>query len=132
MIELKQFALRRGKEQLFAGASLALAAGARAGIVGRNGCGKSSLLAAIRGVLAADEGELWVREGMRIAHVAQHTPSGSKSALDTVLDGDTELRAIEADLKSAEDANDGERIGRAHARLADIDAYSALREPAKF
>ena len=48
-----------------------------------------------------------------------------KSALDTVLDGDTELRAIEADLKSAEDANDGERIGRAHARLADIDAYSA-------
>ena len=125
MIELKQFALRRGKEQLFAGASLALRAGARAGIVGRNGCGKSSLLAAIRGVLTADEGELWVREGMRIAHVAQHTPSGLKSALDTVLDGDTELRAIEAELRSAEDANDGERIGRAHARLADIDAYSA-------
>jgi ATP-binding cassette subfamily F protein 3 len=125
VIELKKLALRRGTKILFAEATATIARGMRVGIVGRNGSGKTSLFAAILGTLPPDEGDLEVPRNLAIAHVAQHTPSGQRSARDAVLDGDTELRAVEAALARAEAKEDGDAIARAHTQLDDVDGYSA-------
>lgn len=125
MIELRKLALRRGLTELFKDATLTIPKGASAGIIGRNGCGKSSLLALLIGELGPDDGEFEIPKGLRIAHVAQHAPSGPRAALEVVLDGDTDLRRIEAELERAELEEDGNAIATAHGRLEDIDGYAA-------
>ncbi|MEM7407552.1 MAG: ATP-binding cassette domain-containing protein [Pseudomonadota bacterium] len=125
MIELRKLALRRGTNELFSDATLKVPRGASVGVVGRNGCGKSSLFALLLGQLHADEGDLDIPGDINIAHVAQHAPAGERSALDTVLDGDRELRTTETQLQRAEAAGDGLAIATAHGRLEDIDGYAA-------
>ena len=125
MIELRKLALRRGRTELFADATMTLTRGSRVGVVGRNGCGKSSLLAVFTGELQPDDGELEFPSDLVLAHVAQHAPSGTRAALEIVLDGDQELRAIEARLEDAENRHDGHAIALAHSALEDIDGYAA-------
>ena len=62
MISLRNFALRRGERLLLSNVDLALHAGYRVGVVGRNGTGKSSLFAAIKGELEADKGTYTVAD----------------------------------------------------------------------
>ena len=71
-------------------------AGHKLGLVGANGCGKSSLFAAIRRELLPDAGSIDLPASWTIAHVAQETAPSDRSAIDFVLDGDRELREIEA------------------------------------
>jgi len=104
--------------------SLAIHPGQRVGLVGANGTGKSSLFALLRGQIHADHGDLELPARMTIAHVLQETPALPTPALDYALDGDTELRRIEADLGKAEAADDGQRIAELHARLETIDGYT--------
>ena len=75
MIAFRNFALRRGERLLLSNVDIALHAGARIGVVGRNGCGKSSLFAAIQGEIEPDQGDLDLPSRLRIASVAQETPS---------------------------------------------------------
>ncbi len=125
MIRLTDVALRRGARELFADLSFSIHAGQRLGIVGRNGSGKSSLLSLIRGELGADRGRIDRPAGLRIASVAQESPSGPRSALDYVLDGDTEYRDVESALAGAEAEADPIRLGALHERLLAIDGYAA-------
>ncbi|KLD75743.1 hypothetical protein Y886_25165 [Xanthomonas hyacinthi DSM 19077] len=85
--------MRRGERLLLSNVDLTLHAGYRAGVVGRNGTGKSSLFAAIRGELEADKGDVELPGRLRTASVAQETPSLPDPALDFVLGGDTEVAA---------------------------------------
>ena len=110
---------------LFEGASLQIHPGWRVGLSGANGSGKSSLFALLRDELQADQGEVEWPAGWVVAHVAQETPALARTALEYTLDGDAELRAVEAALVQAEAAQDGERIGELHARLGEIDGYAA-------
>ncbi|MET0229448.1 MAG: ATP-binding cassette domain-containing protein, partial [Rhodanobacteraceae bacterium] len=106
MIAFRNFALRRGERLLLSNVDLALHAGARVGVVGRNGCGKSSLFAAIQGEIESDAGDLDLPARVRIASVAQETPSLPDAAIDFVVSGDTEVDAIlraEAAATAAED-----------------------------
>src|SRR6185369_13918495 len=57
-------------------------------------------------------------------HVAQETPALDRPAVEYAIDGDTTLRKLEAQLKVAEEADDGEAIGEIYALLADADAYT--------
>ena len=66
-----------------------------------------------------------------IAHVAQETPAVNRTALDFVLDGDRELRRLQARLEEAEQKGDGELQGRLHESLAHIDAYTASSRAAR-
>ncbi|AOZ49299.1 ATP-binding cassette domain-containing protein [Chromobacterium vaccinii] len=125
MIQLKNLSLRRGLKELLIGANLTLNPGYKAGLTGANGVGKSSLFAMLLGELHADGGDMLLPPNWTIAHVAQETPALERSALDYVLDGDKELRALEAQLAIAEDKHDGNAIGHLHGELAHIDAYSA-------
>ena len=125
MIRFNQVSLSRGTKSLFEGVSFTLNPGEKAGLIGANGAGKSTLFAMLRGQLHPDAGELSLPPSWRIAHVAQETPAVDKTALDYTLDGDTELRAIEARIDAAAAAHDGAAQAEAHAALADVDGYSA-------
>ncbi len=125
MIYLQDITLRRGAEPLLAGASATIQPGRKIGLIGANGCGKSSLLALLRWDLATDRGEVHVPATWTIAWMAQLAPAGEISALDYVLDGDGELRAAEQEVAAAEAGGDGHRIAAAHARLEAAGGYSA-------
>jgi ATP-binding cassette subfamily F protein 3 len=125
MIAFRNFALRRGERLLLSDVDIALHAGARVGVVGRNGCGKSSLFAAIMGEVEADRGDLDLPGRLRIASVAQETPSLPDPAIDFVLSGDAEVHGILRAEAAAMAAEDWDGVAAAHQRLAEINGYDA-------
>jgi len=125
VIQFRALRLARGAKVLVDEVTLQIHPGWKVGLTGANGCGKSSLFALLRGQLHPDRGDCEIPPAWVIAHVAQETPALERSALDYALDGDAELRRIEADLAAAEAAHAGERIGELHGRLQEIDGYSA-------
>jgi len=125
MIALRQVTFARAGRPLVVDASVQLHPGWKVGVVGANGCGKSSLFALLANELHAESGNVEIPASWHIARVAQETPALPDSALDFVLDGDVELRRIERELVEAEAKGDGVAIGHLHARYADIGGYSA-------
>jgi ATP-binding cassette, subfamily F, member 3 len=102
MLNFKNIALRRGARVLFANSSFTIHKGQKVGFTGANGAGKSSLFALVKNELHLDEGDFSMPPNLEIAHVAQETPAVSSSAIDYVIDGDQELRRLQAQLKLAE------------------------------
>jgi len=125
MLRFDDLALRRGPLLLFQSMTLQLHAGWRVGISGRNGAGKSSLLALVAGDLQPDAGHFERPKNWTLAWVKQEVEALDVSALDYVLDGDTEFRQIERDLAVAEAEHDGMRLAALHERLLAIDGYAA-------
>ncbi|HEY3520217.1 MAG TPA: ABC-F family ATP-binding cassette domain-containing protein, partial [Rhodanobacteraceae bacterium] len=125
MISFRNFALRRGQRLLLSDVDLGLHAGWRVGVVGRNGCGKSSLFAALMGELEADRGDLELSGRLRIASVAQETPSLPDSALDFVLGGDVQVAAAMRAESEALAREDYEAVAQAHHRLEELNGYDA-------
>ena len=125
MIALRQVTFARVGRPLVIAASVQIHAGWKVGVVGANGSGKSSLFALLANELHAESGDVYMPASWRIARVAQETPALPDSAIDFVLDGDTELRRVERELAVAEAVGDGEAIGHLHARYGEIEGYSA-------
>jgi len=125
MIALRQVTFARVGRPLVIDASVQLHAGWKVGVVGANGCGKSSLFALLGGELHAESGDVELPASWHIARVAQETPALPDGALDFVLDGDVELRRVERELVEAEARNDGVAIGHLHDRYGEIGGYSA-------
>jgi ATP-binding cassette subfamily F protein 3 len=125
VIQLRQLTLARGARHLIEDGNLQVHDGWRVGLVGANGSGKSSLFALLQGELHPEAGDCEVPAHWRIASVSQETPALEQPALDYVLDGDTELRAIERALAAAEQAHDGHALAELHARLEAVDGYAA-------
>ncbi len=131
MISFRNFALRRGERLLLSNVDLALHAGWRVGVVGRNGTGKSSLFAALMGGLEADKGDLELSGKARIASVAQETPSLPDPAIDFVLSGDVAVHAaIQAEANAFAD-EDWEAVAKAHHRLEELNGYDASARAGK-
>jgi ATP-binding cassette subfamily F protein 3 len=131
MLQLSSLALRRGGRLLIDRADLRLHPGQKVGVVGANGCGKSSLFALLRGELTPDAGEVSVPLDWRIAHVAQQTPHGDRPAIEFVIDGDAELREIQQALRQAEQVDDGLRQAELHGRLEAVGGYQAESRAAR-
>ncbi|MCE1176139.1 MAG: ATP-binding cassette domain-containing protein [Burkholderiales bacterium] len=125
MITITNLRLQRGQKVLLESANARVDIGQRVGVIGRNGTGKSSLFALLRGELHGDAGDVSIPSNWVIAHVAQEMPETEMSALDYVLEGDEELMRLKAELKIAEEQNDGVAIAHCHSEWARIDAYSA-------
>ncbi|MBW7931654.1 MAG: ATP-binding cassette domain-containing protein [Gammaproteobacteria bacterium] len=131
MLSFADVTLSRGSRTLLSGVHFAAYAGWRLGIVGRNGSGKTSLFGLVTGDIAPDAGSVSLSRSLRLASVAQETPPSPRSTLDYALDGDHELRAIEAELAAAEAAHDAGGIARLHERLYAIDGYAARARAAR-
>ena len=131
MITLNNVTLRRGPHVLLKEVSWTIYHKQHIGIIGANGTGKSSLFSMLLGELQADTGELDMPKQLKLAHVAQETPAYERSALEFVIDGDAELRTLEQELIEAEHSNDGHRIATLHARMGEIDAYTAASRAAQ-
>ena len=131
MIEIKNLTLQRGLKVLLDQAALSLAPGRRVGLIGKNGSGKSSLFALLKGEITADKGDVSIPKHWKTAAVAQETPALDISALDYVLQGDGELQLFQTALHEAEAKNDGMKQAEHHAKLEEIDAYSAPARAAK-
>jgi ATP-binding cassette subfamily F protein 3 len=125
VIQLRHLTLARGARHLIEEADLQLHAGWRVGVVGANGSGKSSLFALLRGDLHPETGDCLVPRDWRIAAVSQETPPLPQPAIEFVLDGDTELRGVEATIAAATLSHDGHRLAEAHAHLQAIGGYAA-------
>ncbi|MDP1605790.1 MAG: ATP-binding cassette domain-containing protein [Rhodocyclaceae bacterium] len=131
MILLRKLAFARAGKALVTDASLQLHPGWKIGLTGANGSGKSSFFALLRGELHPESGDLEMPAVWRVGHVAQETPPLPAPAIEFVLDGDTELRAVEAGLAVAEATHDGHRIAELHTRLQDIEGYAAKARAAE-
>lgn len=125
MIVCQDLSLQLGGHPLLNQINLTVHPGWRVGITGRNGTGKSSLFALLRGKLHADGGHLSIPANWQIAHIAQETPATERLALDFVMDGDEPLRELQRQLEQAEQADDGHRMAHLYSELEAIGGYTA-------
>ncbi len=122
MLTINDLSLRIAGRLLLDHASLFLPEGSKAGLVGRNGTGKTTLFRAITGDLSSETGSVALPKNTRIGQVAQEAPGTEDSLIEIVLAADKERAAL---LDEEKTATDPERIAEIHIRLADIDAHSA-------
>ena len=122
MLIINDLSLRIAGRLLLDHASLTLPAGTKAGLVGRNGTGKTTLFKAITGDMPSETGSVSLPKNTRIGQVAQEAPGTEEPLIEIVLKADLERAALLAEEKTTTDAN---RIADIHMRLADIDAHSA-------
>ena len=125
MLSLTKISLRRGRKVLIENASLQVHAGQRMGVIGANGCGKSSLFAMLLGELEPDDGDLALDAKDVIAHVAQESPHGSGSAVDYVMDGDQELRQVQKEIAAGEADESNPDLHTLYERMEAIDGFTA-------
>ncbi len=125
MIRLQSLTLQRGPQRLLEDAELTLHAGQKAGLIGANGAGKSSLFALLRGELTPDAGDCLLPADWRIAHMRQEIETLDRMAVDYVLDGDLRLREVQRLLATAEASQDGAAQARMHSELDSADGYTA-------
>src|SRR5689334_11879571 len=122
MLTISDISIRLAGRLLIDDATVQITPGARVGLVGRNGTGKSTLFRAIRGELAIESGSIALPPRWRVGSLAQEAPDGPDSLLAIVLKADLERDAL---LREAETAHDPHRIAEIQTRLVDIDAHSA-------
>ncbi len=128
MLRLLNLALMRGTRLLYAHANLIASPSERIGLVGPNGCGKSTLFAAILGDLAPEDGELETPPYERIAHVAQSFTVEDISCIDCVLSGHAPLMNAKAALKRAEASGDEMALAAAHSELAEVNEGAVVAQ----
>ncbi|MDO6706205.1 ABC transporter ATP-binding protein [Photobacterium sp. 1_MG-2023] len=124
MITFSDIQLLRGGNILLDQATATIHPGDKVGLVGKNGCGKSTLFALIKGELSVDAGQHSVPSHWELAWVAQETPALERPALEYVIDGDREYRQLEQSLLAAEQADDGNKVALLHDKLDAIGGYS--------
>ena len=124
MIIATDLSLDRGAKNLIKASSFTIHPNHKVGLVGSNGCGKSSLFAALLGELSPDAGDLSMPSSWDIATVKQETPSLEQSALDYVMDGDNEFRQLEQELEQARINDDGNLEAILINKIDTINGYS--------
>ena len=122
MLSISDISIRLAGRLLIDRSTVQIIPGARVGLVGRNGTGKSTLFRAIRGELATESGSITVPSRWRVGSLAQEAPDGPESLIEVVLKADLERDTL---LREAETASDAHRIAEIQTRLVDIDAHSA-------
>ncbi|MGV9005508.1 MAG: ABC-F family ATP-binding cassette domain-containing protein [Brevundimonas sp.] len=121
MLQITDLTFNAWGRKFLENASVSLPPGAKVGLVGRNGVGKTTLFKLILGELAAGGDEISLPRTARIGSVDQEHPATPFSVLDTILEADVERHTLMGRLDTAPP----EEIGEIWARLIDIDADSA-------
>ncbi|MDP1634049.1 MAG: ATP-binding cassette domain-containing protein, partial [Gallionellaceae bacterium] len=128
MLNIQNLTYLQGGIPLLQDVNLQVFAGQRIGLVGKNGCGKSTLFRLIRGEIKPDGGEVSLQSGKTLAFVEQEIANSNKAALEFVLDGDAELRLLEKML--AREIHDPAWF-EAQQRFEAIDGYGAKARAAQ-
>lgn len=124
MITLRQVTLSRGTKILLQEASANLHQKQKIGLVGRNGCGKTSLFGLITGKLSTDQGEFQINDHLRISHLSQQLPDSQDAAIDFVLAGDEAYMHLQKKLANAERLGDDETVLACYDELTQTHGYS--------
>lgn len=124
MITFSDIQLLRGGKPLLDQASATIHPGDKIGLVGKNGCGKSTLFALIKDELSIDAGQFHQPSHWALAWVAQETPAIDRAAIDYVIDGDREYRELERQLQRAEAEDNGHQAALLHGQIETIGGYS--------
>jgi ATP-binding cassette, subfamily F, member 3 len=122
MLTIDELCVRVAGRLLVDRASAQIPTGARVGLVGRNGAGKTSLFRAICGDIAIESGAIALPGRARVRRLAQEAPDGPESLIATVLAADEERARL---LAEAETARDPFRLAEVQTRLADIGAHAS-------
>ncbi|PMM25702.1 ABC transporter ATP-binding protein [Vibrio lentus] len=124
MITFSDIQLLRGGKPLLDQASATLHPGDKVGLVGKNGCGKSTLFALIKDELSIDAGSFSKPAHWEMAWVAQETPALERKSIEYVIDGDREYRGLEEQLAKAEQADNGTLVAEIHGKIETIGGYT--------
>ncbi|TKF15613.1 ABC transporter ATP-binding protein [Vibrio genomosp. F6] len=124
MITFSDIQLLRGGKPLLDQASATIHPGDKVGLVGKNGCGKSTLFALLKDELSIDAGTFHQPSHWELAWVAQETPALERKAIEYVIDGDREYRGLENALIEAEQADNGTLVAELHGKIETIGGYS--------
>ncbi len=124
MLTLRQITLSRGNKVLLNQADVSLYEKQKIGLIGHNGCGKSTLFDLLLGNLLPDAGEYLLKPKLIISHLSQQLPESQEPALSFVLSGDSEYTLLMQRLTQAELAHDGALVMDCHERLAEMGGYS--------
>ncbi len=124
MITFSDIQLLRGGKPLLEQATATIHPGDKVGLVGKNGCGKSTLFALLKSELSIDAGAFQQPTHWELAWVAQETPALERPALDYVIDGDREYRALEQQLAQAESEDNGTLAAELHGKIETIGGYT--------
>ncbi|HEY2676880.1 MAG TPA: ATP-binding cassette domain-containing protein [Steroidobacteraceae bacterium] len=125
MLSARDLTLRRGPQPLIEQVDFTVFRGDKVGITGANGSGKSSLFAAILGELTPDRGDIVVPAALKVAHVEQEIAAYDEPAIEFVLDGDGQLREVQAAIEDAEKRDAALLLADLYSSLEAIDGYRA-------
>ena len=124
MLFFTNLTLKRGLTTLLENANATINPGQKVGLVGKNGCGKSSLFALLKNEMSAEGGEVSFPSNWALAWVNQETPALDCRAIDYVIQGDREYTRLQEALQQANAENDGNAIATLHSQLETIDAWT--------
>jgi len=128
MLNIQSLTYLQGGVPLLENCHLQIFANQRVGLVGKNGCGKSTLFRLIRAVIKPDNGEVSLQSGKTVAFVEQEIVNSAQSAIEFVLDGDVELHRLDKILAQAEHDT---AWFEAQQRYEAIDGYTARARAAQ-
>ncbi|WP_386692094.1 MULTISPECIES: ABC transporter ATP-binding protein [unclassified Lonepinella] len=124
MIIFSNLSLKRGQTLLLENATATINPKQKVGLVGKNGCGKSSLFALLKKEMSPESGNVSYPTNWAVSWVNQETPALEISALDYVIQGDRIYCQLQQALVQANQQNDGNAIAHIHAQLDNIDAWT--------
>jgi ATP-binding cassette subfamily F protein 3 len=124
MLQLRQLSLSRGPKVLLEKVDLTLYEKQKIGLIGANGCGKSTLFDLLLNKLVPDTGDFFINPKLRISHLSQQLPDSDEKALDFVLAGDEAHMQLIQRLEEAEKQQDDEVIFACHDALSHSGGYA--------
>lgn len=131
MITASNLAVLRNGRELYRDASFLIHPGWKVGLTGANGSGKSTFFGLLQGEFTPDAGRLDRPAVWTVAHMAQEVSALEMSAIDYVLDGDSELRQVERELALAESEERYEDLANLYQRYEEIGGYTSQSRAAK-
>ncbi|WP_044469526.1 ABC transporter ATP-binding protein [Mannheimia massilioguelmaensis] len=124
MIFFSNLTLKRGQTVLLEEANASINPKQKVGLVGKNGCGKSTLFALLKKEMQPEGGNATYPANWAVSWVNQETPALEISALNYIIEGDREYCRLQKELANANECNDGNAIARIHGQLDTIDAWT--------
>lgn len=125
MIQIAGLTLARGSKTILHQTDLTLFPKEKVGLVGHNGAGKSSFIAALLGELSIDQGSIDLPKSWRLAWIDQEVGNLDTPVIDFALEGDQALHAIRTQIQQAEQTGDHTHTAHLYEQLENLDGYTA-------